>query len=121
MTYYKYFKYSEFDSPDQPGSGEKMDIDFITKLTNARISAGVPFIINSGYRTKEHNKKIGGSPQSMHILGRAADIKCTGFTAPKIVQACLQEGFRVLINIPFGSSVGFVHVDDKEPQQVRSY
>ena len=31
-------------------------------------------IVNSGYRTVEHNKSIGGSPNSQHINGIAADI-----------------------------------------------
>jgi len=30
--------------------------------------------INSGYRTPEHNRKVGGSPTSDHIKGCAADI-----------------------------------------------
>lgn len=32
--------------------------------------------INSGYRTKAHNKKIGGSTTSKHCKGLAADIIC---------------------------------------------
>lgn len=31
-------------------------------------------VINSGYRTEEHNRKIGGSPKSQHMLGIASDI-----------------------------------------------
>lgn len=34
----------------------------------------VPFIMTSGYRTPEHNKAIGGSPNSAHCLGMAIDI-----------------------------------------------
>ena len=30
--------------------------------------------INSGYRTPEHNKEVGGSPTSQHCKGEAADI-----------------------------------------------
>ena len=30
--------------------------------------------INSGYRTPEHNKKVGGSPTSQHITGQAVDL-----------------------------------------------
>ena len=36
--------------------------------------AGVPFTINSGFRCEHHNKAVGGSPNSLHKLGRAADI-----------------------------------------------
>ena len=30
--------------------------------------------INSGYRSPEHNKRVGGSPTSQHCKGEAADI-----------------------------------------------
>jgi uncharacterized protein YcbK (DUF882 family) len=36
--------------------------------------AGVPFRINSGFRCEDHNKSVGGSPNSLHKFGRAADI-----------------------------------------------
>ena len=32
--------------------------------------------IRSGYRTESHNKSVGGSPTSKHLLGKAADIIC---------------------------------------------
>lgn len=37
-----------------------------------------PVIITSGYRTPEHNAKIGGAVKSQHMLGLAADIKIQG-------------------------------------------
>ena len=39
----KYFKLFEFDSPDEPGSGSKMNINFLEKLDYARHNAGVVF------------------------------------------------------------------------------
>lgn len=45
---------------------------------------GVPVRINSAYRCKEHNKAIGGSSRSQHILGKAADITIDGFTADEV-------------------------------------
>ena len=38
----------------------------------------VPIIINSGFRSPEVNKKVGGSPTSNHLTGCAADIKVFG-------------------------------------------
>lgn len=35
----------------------------------------VPVYINSGYRTKEYNKKILGSKKSQHLYAKAADIR----------------------------------------------
>ena len=49
--------------------------------------------INSGYRTKEHNKKIGGSSTSKHIQGKAADIfvKWNGKTVPAKEVCCAAQ------------------------------
>lgn len=35
-----------------------------------------PIVITSGYRNKELNKLVGGSPNSHHITGMACDFKC---------------------------------------------
>ena len=40
---------------------------------------GVPIIINSGYRSPQLNRKIGGAPNSNHLTGCAVDIRVTGF------------------------------------------
>ena len=39
---------------------------------------GVPIIINSGYRSPQLNRKIGGAPNSNHLTGCAADIRTSG-------------------------------------------
>ena len=41
-----------------------------------KLGGEVKININSGYRTKEHNKAIGGSTTSKHCKGLAADIIC---------------------------------------------
>jgi len=46
---------------------------------NLRYSDGShPIVINSGYRSEEVNKRVGGSPTSNHLTGCAADIKVFG-------------------------------------------
>ena len=40
-----------------------------------RMRAGTPIRINSGYRSPQLNKKIGGVPTSNHLTGCAADIR----------------------------------------------
>ena len=37
-----------------------------------------PIIINSGYRSPELNKRVGGSPTSNHLTGCAVDIRVAG-------------------------------------------
>lgn len=39
-----------------------------------------PLFINSAFRTVEHNKTVGGSKNSQHLLCKAADIRCNGLS-----------------------------------------
>ena len=50
----KYFKLSEFESPDLPNVNN-MCPKFLKKLDKARAIAGIPFFITSGYRSPQHN------------------------------------------------------------------
>ena len=107
----KYFKLSEFDSPDSKGSGKNMCSEFLEMIDKARDIAGIPFKINSGYRTKEWNKHVGGRIGSSHLKGCATDVHCNySGDRIKIVSALIQAGFRRL-----GIANTFVHVDcDKD-------
>ncbi|EAJ5693199.1 peptidase M15 [Campylobacter fetus] len=49
--------------------------DFLALLCDIRKKANIPFIINSAYRCKEHNKAVGGANYSKHVKGLAVDIK----------------------------------------------
>jgi uncharacterized protein YcbK (DUF882 family) len=39
-----------------------------------RRALGQPLRVNSGFRCASHNRNVGGSPSSRHIIGCAADI-----------------------------------------------
>ena len=56
----KYFNYEEFDSPDIQGSGQLMDPELLDMIDKAREIYGKPIHITSGYRTEDHNRKVGG-------------------------------------------------------------
>ena len=45
---------------------------------NAKYSENSPIIINSGYRSPQLNKKVGGVSTSNHLTGCAVDIRCYG-------------------------------------------
>ena len=69
----KHFKKSEFDC--KCGCGKNgMDEMFIRRLDSLRSNCGFPFIVSSGYRCREHNDRVHGSPQSTHLLGLGCDI-----------------------------------------------
>ena len=106
--FHLYFEYSEFDSPDQKGSYKHMDVEFLNKLAQARKIAAVGFKITSGYRSPEHNEKVGGVPNSSHTLGHACDIYApTSRQKYIIINALLQAGFDRI-----GVAKNFIHVDD---------
>jgi len=103
----KYFRLSEFDSPDSPGSGVNMNPAFLALLDQIRGSAGVPFRINSGYRTRDHNSEVGGKAASAHTRGFAADIfALTSRDKFAIITTALVHGIN---RIGIGST--FVHLD----------
>ena len=109
----KYFKLSEFDSPDLVGSGEAMDKEFLSKLDQARSLCDIPFRITSGYRSEAHNLKVGGVSNSSHIKGLAVDIACTNSAARHIiVSALLKVGLNRI-----GIADTFIHVD-RDPSKV---
>jgi len=106
----KHFSINEFDSPDLPNSGLNMDSDFLQMLDMAREIANIPFKINSGYRTKEHNKKVGGKSDSSHLVGKAVDIAYSNSRDRWIIITALQEaGFNRL-----GIAKTFVHTDSDQ-------
>jgi len=103
-----HFEISEFDSPDEIGSGSRMQSSTLQMLDDARSIAGVPFRINSGFRTKAHNAYVGGSKYSSHCYGYAVDIHCADSRTRWIILDSLQKaGFN-----RFGIAKTFIHVDN---------
>ena len=105
----KYFKEIE----------DNMSKEFLFVLDEAREFAGIPFIINSAYRSPEHPLSI-KNPSSSHIKGLAVDIKATDSkTRFKIVKALIQVGFTRI-----GIADTFIHVDldlDKTQNVIWTY
>jgi uncharacterized protein YcbK (DUF882 family) len=88
----KNFKISEFECPD--GSREVMlEMRLVDMLQKLRDRLGVPLTIESGYRNPTHNIAVRGSPNSRHMLGQAADVKCRTFNPKQVAAAALLCGF----------------------------
>lgn len=76
-------------------------------LDKARKIANTPFIISSGYRTIEENKKAGGKPNSAHLRGLAVDINCDNFNRGAILNGLLNCGTPLFIE----DAVKHIHAD----------
>lgn len=50
--------------------------DLIDNVLNPLCSIVGQLSINSGYRCEELNRMVGGVPNSQHMMGQAADIRC---------------------------------------------
>lgn len=109
------FSKSEFESKDglpMPDSVLANIKELATNLQVLRNYLGQPITINSGYRSPNHNKRIGGAKNSQHVKGNAADIVVKGHT-PKDVYLAIEK----LINAGemkqggLGLYLTFVHYD----------
>ena len=104
-----YFSSSEFRNCIPKCEKEQMDKHFLERLNKARRIAGLPFVLNSAFRSSEYDMQKGRTGNSYHCKGRAVDIKCLDSSKRAIiVSALIMAGFR-------GIGVGntFIHVDDR--------
>ena len=107
LDQYGNFKAKEFASKD----GAEIVIiskPLINLLSQLRHRIGRPIYINSGYRTPQHNKKVGGARYSYHQYGMAADIRAEGIT-PEELYNILDEMLGGWGGLELHDT--FVHVD----------
>jgi len=102
---YNYFKIEEFSCGC---CGENLIVEeLVKKLDIAREISGVPYKITSGYRCEKHNKIVGGSENSSHKKGLAADIYTKNHKMRlKIIGGLIKAGFKRI-----GIAKSFIHVD----------
>lgn len=68
-----------------------------------------PFrIVNSGYRSPEHNRAVGGAPRSKRLDGAAFDIAMANHDPVAFEAAAREVGF---LGFGFYPRSGFIHVD----------
>ena len=80
-------------------------------MQNIRNQFGKPIIINSGYRTPEYNKKVGGATRSQHCYGTAADIVVDGISPASVAIAAEKALKKTGHSGGIGLYKSFVHVD----------
>jgi len=112
-----HFRASEFDSPDEKGSGGNMDYEFVRKLDTLRELCGFSFVIHSGYRSPGHNAELPDAvPDSAHTQGLAADIGTpTSGMRFALVRHALASGFR---RVGIGKTFVHLDMDETKPQDV---
>ena len=99
------FRLREFECKD--GSHQVvLHSELLRRLQDLRSALGRPVYITSGYRNREHNARVGGSPNSYHLRGMAADIRVPGVNTRDLAAAAREAGFRGI-----GIYNSFVHVD----------
>ena len=107
------FQWREFYCPTaQVVPVSDLTLYHVERLEKLRKKLDRPLRVNSGYRSPDHNAKVGGAKQSMH-LEFAPDIAPLGYITPEILQHIYtlaeEFGFTGL-----GQYDTFVHVDCRE-------
>lgn len=84
---------------------DKRLVDVLDKI---RERVGRPVYIESGYRCEDHNREVGGVPNSQHVLGTAADITVDDISIDEladIAKECGADGVGRYYGLQF------VHID----------
>ena len=88
--------------------------DLAVVLHDIRNHFNAPVIITSGFRSEQHNNKVGGAKKSTHMDGRAADIVVKGVSPGKVAQ------YAELLMPEYGG-IGeyrtFVHIDVRQEKR----
>lgn len=91
-----------------------LDPELLPKLEALRLVLKRPLVPSSICRCHKHNKEVKGKPNSMHLAGKAADLRCLDtMLAYDFVEAAFAVGFGGV-----GVGPGLVHVDIR-PIEVR--
>ena len=104
----KNFSRSEFACKCGCGRNN-ISIKLVGALQTLRDLIGKPIIINCGCRCPEHNSAVGGVPNSQHVNGTAADIRCVSMSSRELKK--FAEEVAEFANGGIGLYDTFLHVD----------
>lgn len=91
------------------GTGQLViDEPALDKLQALRDLLGKPMIVQSAYRSPEHNRRVGGAKHSQHLYARAYDVSMANHDPAAFEEAARAVGFN-----GFGYYVkqNFMHID----------
>lgn len=92
-------------------------MDALDRLERLRELMGHPLIVNSGYRSPEHNRAVSGARASKHMEGIAFDISMANVDPHEFEAAARACGFRGIGIYPPQKPTGarnFIHIDTRE-------
>lgn len=115
------------DNTPTPEAMRELEHLLSSLLRPLEMKLGASLVVNSGYRAPQVNAAVGGTSNSQHVKGQAADIECPGLSNKELSGFIQRSGleFDQLIeeyledDVP---SAGWVHVslrgDGKNRRQV---
>ena len=83
-------------------------------LDIVRTHIGKPILVNSGYRCKKLNEMVGGTQNSMHIKGLAADFRTREKEDINIMYEFLKKNQKKLKIIELLNYKTFIHIGVSE-------
>lgn len=102
-----------------PGAAECQNLVRVAQvLEQVRALVGKPVAVSSGYRSLAVNKAVGGSKNSAHVRGLAADITVPGMTAKALAEKIRDSGIDFDQLIYEGTWVHIGLSDTKPRRQV---
>ena len=111
----KYFRELEFRRCVPSCSLQDMDQHTMEMLDAAREFAGIPFVLNSAYRSREWELSKGRTGTGAHTSGHAVDIRFNSdANRLKIIMALLTAGFRRI-----GIGKTYIHADN-DPTKIKN-
>ena len=102
----RFFSLYEFECPCC--NRVMLSSDLLTRLNHLRNIIDRPIYINSGYRCKEENQRVGGVPGSYHLLGMAVDIQVKDILLSDLLVYAQEIEFN---GIGFYENNNFLHLD----------
>lgn len=105
----EHFHAREFVSKLWPSPGWMVQMLLVRRLETLRsVLGGVPVVVSCGYRSRYHNRAVGGARDSLHLVGMGADVYVPGRTLDQVAAAAKRCGFGAAVVY---RRSGFVHVD----------
>ena len=92
----------------------KIDSKLVEYVQAIRDHFKKPVIINSGYRCSTHNKRVGGTTNSKHTQGMAADIVVNGVAPAEVAKYAESLGIKGIGLYETAKDGYFVHIDTRD-------